>query len=256
MKNNNDPDEFDDVIHLRCAARCRARATLARMKQIPADPAARVERATLKATRDDWLALAVRTLIEAGVDAVLIQPLAKQLGVSRSSFYWYFRNRDDLLDELLHHWSRTNTRAILDHASQPSHTVAEGVLLIFRCWADESLFNPHLDFAVRHWARQSRMVRTLIDQADMARLAAIQSMFQRHGYSVAESRIRSRVLYYMQIGYYMLDVDETWEERLSHSAEYVQAFSGVMPSATELQSFEAFVRADRRRRSSRPGQRR
>ena len=226
------------------------------MKTLPAAAPARAERAARKATREDWLALAVQTLVEQGVDAVMILPLAKRLKVSRSSFYWYFRNRDDLLDELLKHWSHTNTRAILDHASQPSRSVAEGVLLIFRCWADEALFDPQLDFAVRHWARQSRMVRTLIDQADMARLAAIQSMFQRHGYSAAESLIRSRVLYYMQIGYYMLDIDESWEERLSHSAEYVQAFSGVLPSAPELQAFEAFVRTEQRRRPPHTSRRR
>lgn len=219
-------------------------------------PAGSPERVALKATREDWLALAVQTLIGQGVDAVMVLPLAKQLKVSRSSFYWYFRNRDDLLDELLKHWSRTNTRAILDHASQPSRSVAEGVLLIFRCWSDESLFDPHLDFAVRHWARQSRAVRTLIDQADMARLAAIQSMFQRHGYADGEAQIRARVLYYMQIGYYMLDLDESWDERLSHSADYVQAFAGVSPTEAELRAFHGFVRAGPAGRPPRAARRR
>jgi AcrR family transcriptional regulator len=219
-------------------------------------PVSPPERVALKATREDWLALAVRTLVEQGVDAVMILPLAKQLDVSRSSFYWYFRNRDDLLDELLKHWSRTNTRAILDHASQPSQSVAEGVLLIFRCWSDESLFDPHLDFAVRHWARQSRAVRTLIDQADMARLAAIQSMFQRHGYGGEEALVRARVLYYMQIGYYMLEVDEAWDERLSHSAAYVQAFAGVTPTPAELEAFHQYVSAGPARRPTRTSRRR
>jgi AcrR family transcriptional regulator len=33
-----------------------------------------------------------------GVDAVRVMPLSEALGVSRSSFYWYFKDRDDLLD--------------------------------------------------------------------------------------------------------------------------------------------------------------
>jgi AcrR family transcriptional regulator len=217
---------------------------------------ARPERSAVKATRENWLALAVRTLVEQGVDAVMILPLAKQLDVSRSSFYWYFRNREDLLDELLNHWSRTNTRAILDHASQPSSSVSEGVMLIFRCWSDESLFDPKLDFAVRNWARQSRSVRTLIDQADTARLAAIQSMFQRHGYGAEESLIRARVLYFMQVGYYMLEVNEAWNERLSHSAAYVQVFAGVNPTPAELRAFEEFVGSVHARRPARNSRRR
>ena len=226
------------------------------MKNTNAAPPARAERAALKATRADWLSLAVRTLVEQGVDAVMFLPLAKQLDVSRSSFYWYFGNRNDLLDELLNHWSRTNTRAILDHASQPSASVAEGVMLIFRCWSDESLFDPGLDFAVRNWARKSRTVRTLIDQADTARLAAIQSMFQRHGYVTEEALIRARVLYYMQIGYYMLEVDEAWHERLSHSAAYVQVFAGATPTPAELETFEQFVSSVNARRPARAGRRR
>ena len=67
----------------------------------PPDPA---PKGNTKVTRDDWLKLAGTVLVEHGVSQVKILTLANSLGVSRSSFYWYFRSRDDLLDQLLEGW--------------------------------------------------------------------------------------------------------------------------------------------------------
>jgi len=117
------------------------------MLQKPTRPA---QRSTLKATKDDWLNAALAILIREGIEAVLVLPLAKKLKVSRSSFYWYFKNRKDLLDHLLQHWMSTNTAAIVEHANRPSETAVKGVLNIFECWVSENTYSPRLDIAVRN----------------------------------------------------------------------------------------------------------
>ena len=63
----------------------------------------------VKATRDDWLDLALSVLAVEGVAHVTVLNLSERLGVSRSSFYWYFKNWDELLDALLDRWDRLNT---------------------------------------------------------------------------------------------------------------------------------------------------
>jgi AcrR family transcriptional regulator len=208
------------------------------MLQKPARPA---QRSTLRATKDDWLNAALATLIREGIDAVLVLPLAKKLKVSRSSFYWYFKNRKDLLDHLLQHWMSTNTAAIVEHANRPSETAVKGVLNIFECWVSESTYSPRLDIAVRNWARQSNAVRTLVEKADNARLVAIKQMYRRHGFADEDAFIRARVLYYMQVGYYVLDLKEPMETRLSHVEAYLRAFTNEEPSKADLHRFLAFV---------------
>eukprot|EP01035_Chromulina_nebulosa_P047914 gene47914-64986_t len=54
-----------------------------------------------KSTKEDWLALAIRTLVSDGIDHVKIQVIAKELNVSRSSFYWFFESLQDLHNQLL-----------------------------------------------------------------------------------------------------------------------------------------------------------
>jgi hypothetical protein len=90
-------------------------------------------------------------------------------------------------------------------------------------------------------------VRRVIDRADAARLAALSDMFARHGYDPEEAEIRARVLYFMQIGYYTLDLAEPLEERLRRVPGYLKSFTGVEPRPEELTAFEA----DARRRAGR-----
>jgi len=197
----------------------------------------------IKVTRSDWIDLALRTLISDGIESVRVLPLGQKLGVSRSSFYWYFQSRQDLLDQLLAHWHDTNTKAIVERARRPAETIIMGVMNVFECWADERLFDPRLDFAIREWARRSEDVRRMIDQADDERLTAIRDMYRRHDYDEEDAFIRARVLYYMQIGYYVLYLKEPVEARVSHLAAYLRSFTGKEPSEADVAHFMRFIAA-------------
>ena len=106
----------------------------------------------VKVTREDWLNFALEAMVSEGVEAVRILSLGQRLGVSRSSFYWYFKSRQDLLDQLLDYWRNRNTRVIVERASRPADTITEAVLNVFENWVDGTLFDPRLDFAIRAWA--------------------------------------------------------------------------------------------------------
>ena len=79
----------------------------------------------VKVTRQDWLNAARAVLKQNGVEAVKVADLAGQLQVSRSSFYWYFKDRTDLLNALLQHWQDTNTAAMEAQANAPAATITE-----------------------------------------------------------------------------------------------------------------------------------
>ena len=195
----------------------------------------------VKATRDDWLDVALSALALEGVDHVTVLDLSERLGVSRSSFYWYFKNRDELLDALLDRWDQLNTRSIVAQAEAPAATVNEAVCNVFRCWVNPLIFSPRLDFAVREWARRSAPVRKALDRADGVRTDALKALFVRFGYEDEDAFVRARVLYYMQIGYYALDLREPIETRLNLTPHYLKAFTGVDPSKAEIEAFRAYA---------------
>ena len=195
----------------------------------------------VKSTRDDWLDLAVSVLAAEGVAHVTVLNLSERLGVSRSSFYWYFKNRDELLDALLDRWDRLNTRSIVSQADESAGTVNEAVCNVFRCWVNPDIFSPRLDFAVREWARRSASVRKALDRSDRVRTEALKGLFVRFGYDDEDALVRARVLYYMQIGYYALDLDEPIEARLNLTPHYLKAFTGAAPSEAEVVAFRAYA---------------
>ena len=195
----------------------------------------------VKATRSDWLDLALTVLALEGVDHVTVLNLSERLGVSRSSFYWYFKNRDELLGALLDRWDELNTRSIVAQAEAPAATVNEAVCNVFRCWINPTIFSPRLDFAVREWARRSAHVRKALDRADCVRTEATKALFVRFGYEDEDAFVRARVLYTMQIGYYALDLREPIEARLNLTPHYLKAFTGVDPSKAEIDTFRAYA---------------
>jgi AcrR family transcriptional regulator len=195
----------------------------------------------IKVTRDDWLVKAQDTLIRDGIDTVKVQVLAAQLDVSRSSFYWYFKNRDELLAVLLDQWEERNTQPIVRQCALEAECLNEAACNFFRCFIDSALFDRGLDFAVRAWARQDAAVRLSVDAADRARLLALEAMFMRHGCDAVEADWRARMIYFMQLGYHALEVQETIEVRISRLPGYLEGFTGRVPRQAVIDDFGAFA---------------
>ena len=196
-----------------------------------------------RTSKEDWLNLALNTLISDGIDHVKIQVMAKQFDVSRSSFYWFFESLQDLHDQLLQHWLEKNTKPIIERALRPAPTITAAILNVFDCWVDDQLFDPKLDIAVRLWARRDEHVRSVVQDGDVRRLDALAKMFHAFGYDPEDGLVKARVIYYTQIGHYTLDLRESDEVRLSHARAYVRTFAGVEPTSEEVARFERFSRA-------------
>lgn len=191
----------------------------------------------VKVTREDWLNMARDTLVRDGVGQVKILTLAERMGVSRSSFYWYFENRDDLLRSLLEEWETRNTASITGQCALPAASISEAVFNFFRCFVDPSRFDSGMDFAVREWARRDEDLRRRVDFADSRRLASVTEMFVAHGYEPDEADARARILYYMQLGYHALDVREPIAERIARVGPYIKGFTGQDPDPEALAAF-------------------
>ena len=195
----------------------------------------------VKVTRQDWLDAAMETLISDGSDQVKILTLANRMNVSRSSFYWYFKDRQDLLTALLDHWMSTNTRAIVAAADLPADTVTGAVSNVFRAFIDPRQFHVKLDFAIRDWSRRSPEIRHVLEASDGQRVEALARLFRRYGYSEKESLTRARVLYYMQIGYNDADLQEAMEDRMELYPLYLKTFTGCDAPEAEVDDFRDYA---------------
>lgn len=190
--------------------------------------------------RFDWLQVALDIFVAEGIEAVRITRLADDLGVTRGSFYWHFRNREDLLNALVSYWKDKNTAAIIDSVASAS-TLAGGIMGFFETCIDSASFDPRLDLALREWARRSQAIHDLVDSEDEARIDALQRFYRRFDYPMPAALIRARVLYYSQIGFYALGTRESLQTRLGYTEAYYEAFTGRQLTATEADHFRCHI---------------
>lgn len=190
-----------------------------------------------RGTPDLWLDAAYEMLVDAGVEAVKVMPLAERLGLSRTSFYWHFLDREALLAGLVDRWRAKNTGNLVARCVAGAATISEAMLNLIDCWVDPALFDSRLEFAMRTWALTDPMVEQAMAEADAVRLAAITALFRRFGYGETEADTRARTLYLTQVGYIALRSQESFEVRLARIPAYVLTFSGVAPSAAEIAAF-------------------
>src|SRR5882762_3011292 len=61
-----------------------------------------------------WIQAAFDLLVSGSIDSVGVEPLAKQLGVTKGSFYWHFKDRAALLAALLRTWKQRATLSIIE----------------------------------------------------------------------------------------------------------------------------------------------
>lgn len=192
-----------------------------------------------RGSRELWLEAALGALIGRGVGGVKIQPLASGLGLSRTSFYWFFKDRADLLEALLDHWEDTNTRSLLAAAQAYGATANEAVLNVIACFIDEGCFDSRLEFAIRGWALQSDAVMARLKDADTRRINALQAMLEGHGYGPQDAYVRVSTLYHGQIGYISMQVRETLDTRLERVPFYARIYTGTPASDAEMARFLA-----------------
>ncbi len=164
-------------------------------------------------------------LVESGIDAVRIMTLARTLGLSRTSFYWHFADREALLDAPLERWRTKNTAGLIGRTERYAGSITEAVFNLFDCWITPELFDARLDFSIRNWARSDPALEPVVAKADADRIDAIRAMYSRHGYTDDQADIRARTVYLTQVGYISMMVEEPIETRLARMPAYVEAFT-------------------------------
>lgn len=207
-----------------------------------------------RGSEDLWLNAAYDLLIEKGVDAVKVLPLAQTVGLSRTSFYGHFDSREALLDALITRWRDRNTGNLIRQTQAYAETITEAVFNIFDCWLRPDLFDARLDHAIRNWALGDPALRTVLERNDAERIDAIAAMFERFAFPADEARIRAFTIYYTQVGYVSMMVREETPVRVARMPQYIEVFTGKPPTQPEVERFRARHLPRPATRRGKPGQ--
>ena len=178
-------------------------------------------------SREAWLEAALKVLERRGIAAVKIDALARQLKVTRGSFYFHFAGLKDLQEGLADIWRQRNCAPFekLAQVTMDGMAYFETVVLV---WVNEDPFSPLLDLAVRDWARTSRKLAAEMDATDNLRISLLTRAFRDIGYPEDESIVRARITYLHQIGYYAMSFKESVADRKRYQPIYGRVLVGPL----------------------------
>lgn len=193
----------------------------------------------IRATRDVWLDAAYDLFVTDGIEAVKIMPLAKTLNLTRTGFYWHFKDLSDLHTAIIDIWQTRNTGIILERCAAPATSLCAALFNLIDCWIDNDLFDAPLDLAIRNWARGDSELQALVAKTDEARLGAVTEIFERFGRTGETARYRALTVILTQTGYYSMHFTEPRLQRAMAGCHYVEIFAGEPPSKRDAEAFLA-----------------
>eukprot|EP00903_Cladosiphon_okamuranus_P001067 g1065.t1 len=157
----------------------------------------------------DHFPAAFRALAEAGPNAVRAEAIARDLKVSKGSFYWHFKDVPALKRQMLSHWQDKATDAIIAHVEAGGGTPQERLsrLVEVSTVSDTSAYGGvQVEAAIRDWARYDDNARAALKSVDERRVAYVQELFSNCGFEKAASRSKALLLYGGLIGLEALSV--------------------------------------------------
>jgi AcrR family transcriptional regulator len=158
--------------------------------------------AKVRTPRGAWVHAALQALAAGGPDAVRIEALAVELGVSKGGFYWHFADRQALLEEMLDTWEKAGTEDIIAHVeSQPADPRAKLQRLFELTSSPDGLA---VELAVRDWARRDTDVAERLRRVDNRRVGYIRSLFGQFCADRDDVEVRSMLAYTLVIGSYFI----------------------------------------------------
>lgn len=166
----------------------------------------------IRTPRDRWIEQGLEALAAGGPDAVRVEVLAKDLGVTKGGFYGSFADRDALLEAMLDTWERESTDEVLDRIQREggdarTQLQRAGVLT----FSDDRLLP--IDLAVRDWARRDEAVAERLRRVDNRRMALLRDTIGTFCPDPDEVEARSLLAFCVAIGEHFLAADHDGRTR-------------------------------------------
>ncbi len=147
---------------------------------------------------DDWSWAAYRAIGRGGVEAVGVEPIAAELGATKGSFYWHFKNRDALVEAALDEWEARLTDGViadLERVPEPGERLKKLVGAAFDLAAPDAAAEVAL---LAH--PEQPAVRRRVRRVTQRRLDYMAAQLERLGWPADQSRERAILLYYLYVG--------------------------------------------------------
>jgi len=142
-------------------------------------------------SREEWLEKALNIVSREGGAKLRINNLVAEVGVTKGSFYWHFKDREDFVRSLVDHWHERYTLRVSDYLDDFEGSAEEKLRKLMEMVFVEQLTRH--DLAIRSWAIAEPKLQTLLKRTDDHRMHYLRRLFRGMEFDEAEADLRARV---------------------------------------------------------------
>jgi AcrR family transcriptional regulator len=139
--------------------------------------------------RKDWIEAAITMLAEDNVEALRVDTLAEKLGVTKGSFYWHFKGREDLLSGVVETWRLRMTsetrKSIVDTSGTPWERLER--LIRIAISPRQDVPGGPFEMTLRDWARRDQKVAAVVREVDAERVKFLRQLYREAGLGDADA---------------------------------------------------------------------
>ena len=144
---------------------------------------------TQRLSPEDWIAAGFRALATDGPQAIKAEKLARELGTTKGSFYWHFKDVPAFHAAMLALWEKLAVGGVIEETSAAPQPAAQLRALMARAVAPapERFGGTNVEPAIRAWALQNTLVAQGVAQVDTARMTYLRSLLTDCGIDQANA---------------------------------------------------------------------
>lgn len=131
-------------------------------------------------TPEDWIAAGFRALTLKGIQALKAEAIARDLGTTKGSFYWHFKDVPAYKSAMIALWEERATADIITLLdSLPDGPSKLRMLTQVASEMPETYGGVGVEPAIRAWARSDSEVAQAVARVDAARMAHLSGIFDQ-----------------------------------------------------------------------------
>lgn len=157
----------------------------------------------------DWVGAAFCRFADEGIESVRVEVLARDLGVSKGSFYWHFRDRGELLDQMLARWEREELDWI--DAKLNAGPAVRWAQIVAKMSDPERIRS---EVALRDWARRDSRVASRVAAIERKKAALIAHVLHDVGFTPSAADAWAEIALMVCLGW----LDRATRDRAFHTA--------------------------------------
>jgi len=144
-----------------------------------------------RVSADQWLGKALELFAKTGEGGLRVEKLAAALSISKSGFYFHFKDRDDFLQRLLKYWTHEYTEVIVNNPLLEMTPPRERLRIISTLVFEQNL--TEFDAAMYVWANKDPNIAKQVRRVTDMRLAFIGKALSELGFEGDDLEMRARL---------------------------------------------------------------